>query len=398
MKGGRAAVAAALALAGCRAAPTADRPAANEPATAVGVITVPAVGHVPVNPLGTVVIESVPPATTPMPGLPRTPGVPVAVADAAPNRLTTGGCCVRPFWRADGRALRFIDRPPDGGGGEGVTGIYEVSLDGPADAPPALVSETIGTFSPDQRWRIDLAAGRTTLARLADGASFEVPAGGRGVTFSPGGDQIAWQADNPNASFERQVARIMVASPDGTGAREVTRLSSGSLVDWLGEDALLVRARANADGDSDIDVLSRQPLAGGPPAEILRAPRMRGLALSPDRRRLAYSVSGAADTNANGLWLAALDGSTPPRRLDDLFGAYRWRDARRLVVVPFDVGAASMRLVELDAATLAARPLTDPAAQPFRIEGGDWSVSPDGRTMAFVSADDRNIWTIALAD
>lgn len=305
-----------------------------------------------------------------------------------PVRLTDGGCCVRPLWRADSRALWFIDRSPDG-----VTGLYAASLDAPG-APTVLVTTTIATFSPDQRWRIDLASGRTTLRRLADGASFDVPAGGRSVLFSPDGARIAWQGSNPNASLERQVARITVAAPDGSGAAEVAQLARGSLVDWLGPDDLLVRARETA--DSDIEVLWRQPLGGGERTEILRTQRLRNLLLSPDKRWLAYTVSGAEEADANGLWLAAADGSSPPRKLEGLFGAYRWRDAQRLVVVPFDLDAPSMRLVEVDPSSLAARPLTDPATQPLRIANGDWTISPDGAHAAFVSAADRNIWVIAL--
>jgi hypothetical protein len=40
--------------------------------------------------------------------------------------------------------------------------------------------------------------------------------------------------------------------------------------------------------------------------------------------------------------------------------------------------------------------VTDPAVTPFRISAGDWSVSPDGSKIAFVSAVDRNIWVIQL--
>lgn len=335
-------------------------------------------------------VGSAPPAEGAATAPDATAAAPPIAAPGAAVRLTDGGCCVRPLWRADGRALWFIDRPP---GGE--TGIYEARLDAPL-APPALLTTTVGSYSPDQRWRIELATGRTTLHRLADGAAFDVPAGGRSVTFSPDGSRIAWQSTNPGASFERQVARIVVAAPDGSGAAEVAQLPRGSLADWLGPDALLVRGRETA--DSDVEVLWRQPLDGSARTEILRSERLRNLALSPDKRWLAYTVSGAAAADANGLWLAPVDGAAPPRKLDGLFGAYRWRDGGRLVIVPFDVGAPSMRLVEVDAASATARPLTDPASLPLRIAAGDWSISPDGRHVAYVSAGDRNIWVLALPD
>jgi hypothetical protein len=55
-------------------------------------------------------------------------------------------------------------------------------------------------------------------------------------------------------------------------------------------------------------------------------------------------------------------------------------------------------LLEVDAAAGAARALTDPAVTPLRIAGGDWALSPDGQRLAFVSAEDRNIWILELPE
>jgi Tol biopolymer transport system component len=41
--------------------------------------------------------------------------------------------------------------------------------------------------------------------------------------------------------------------------------------------------------------------------------------------------------------------------------------------------------------------LTDPAVTPFKIANGDWAVSPDGRYVAFVENQDRNIWVLEVA-
>jgi len=317
-------------------------------------------------------------------------------ADAAlpvgrPVQLTDGGCCTQPFWRADGAGLWFVDRPE---GGE--TGFWEVRLDAPG-APPALVTTTIASFSPDQRWRIDRAAGRTTLVRLADGAAFDVPAGGRTVAFAPDGARIAWQMDISGAPPERNVATIYVGTPEGGGRREVARLTRGSLSGWLDDSTLLARGREAAQAEEDI--LWAYPLDGGERREIARARRMRGQVLSPGGRWLIWYVAGDPEPSANGLWLAETrSGAPPPRRLEGRFGAYQWRDATRLVMVPFDLDAPSHRLIELDIATGAERPLTDPSTTAFRIANGDWSLSPDGRHVAFVSATDRNIWALRLRD
>ena len=80
----------------------------------------------------------------------------------------------------------------------------------------------------------------------------------------------------------------------------------------------------------------------------------------------------------------------------DIFGAYRWRDANRLLVIPLELDQESHRLLQVDPTNGQVEELIDPKTDPFRISNGDWSVSPDGNQLAFVSAEDRNIWVIKL--
>lgn len=323
------------------------------------------------------------------------PGAAPSSASGAPYPLTAPGCCARPFWRADGGALWFIDRPPGG-----PTGFYEAALDSPL-AQPRLITSTIGALSPDQRYRVDQEAGRTTLLRLADGRRFDLAAEGRALSFSPGGGQVAWQVgggpENAGGGPPQNPAnRIYVSAVEGGEAREVVSLANGSLLGWLNEGELLLRARESR--DSVIDELRAQGLDGGPPRSLLRAERLRGLTLSTDRSWLAYQVSGARTPGANGLWVAGTrPGSAPPRRIEGLFGAFKWRDARRLLVVPLEMGAPAHRLLELDMADGNERTLSRPTA-PFRIADGDWSVSPDGRHLAFANAADDAIWVLPLGD
>jgi Tol biopolymer transport system component len=94
------------------------------------------------------------------------------------------------------------------------------------------------------------------------------------------------------------------------------------------------------------------------------------------------------------VWVVRADGAER-RQLDrELFGAFRWRDSRRLFVIPFRPEATSHELWEVDVKTGEARRLTDPATTPFKVANGDWSVSPDGRYVAFVESRDRNIWVL----
>jgi len=42
--------------------------------------------------------------------------------------------------------------------------------------------------------------------------------------------------------------------------------------------------------------------------------------------------------------------------------------------------------------------LTDPSTLKFKITNNDWTVSPDGRKVAFVSSNDYNVWLLTLMD
>ena len=93
----------------------------------------------------------------------------------------------------------------------------------------------------------------------------------------------------------------------------------------------------------------------------------------------------------------AVERDTGLQRADDeLFGGYEWRREGELLVVPFPTSPDSHALWSVDAATGTASRVTDPAATPFKIANGDWSVSPDGSRVAFVEAGDKAIWVLEL--
>ena len=86
---------------------------------------------------------------------------------------------------------------------------------------------------------------------------------------------------------------------------------------------------------------------------------------------------------------------TSPRRLDR-FGAYTWRAEGRLLLIPLEPRSASNRLLEVDASTGQTRELIDIGQTPLRIAESNWSLSPDGSRLAYVSAEDHNIWVLDL--
>jgi hypothetical protein len=133
----------------------------------------------------------------------------------------------------------------------------------------------------------------------------------------------------------------------------------------------------------------------GATVAVLDARRPRLGRVSPDGRWLAVTRTFEDDPAANGLVIVSTSGDAPARRIDR-FGAYRWRDAHRLLIVPLEPGAASMTLWEVDAETGDSRALTNPDTTRFRIAAGEWSVSPDGGQVTFRSAVDDAIWVMSL--
>lgn len=222
-----------------------------------------------------------------------------------------------------------------------------------------------------------------------------MPAGGRPVSISPDRKRIAWQVSN-DAPFEGRVTQIWVAGLDGTRSRQVAELPRGSLQAWISGELLLVSGREAL--QSREQVLYALSLGDGTMLELVRSEHLRGALLSPNGNWLAYYVALDEDPTQNGLWLMRTDGSKQYKLDRALFGAYQWRDSRRLLIVPFRPEAISHELWEYDVETGEARRLTDPDVTRFKIANGDWSVSPDGRRVAFVESRDHNIWVLTLPD
>jgi hypothetical protein len=279
----------------------------------------------------------------------------------------------------------YIDRPSP----SDPSGIWSISIQG---GSPAFLTNRLGIYSEGWVYRAFPEGETTVIERLEDGARWTIANGGRPVLFAPGNQKIAWTAGQGGPPFDSPVREIWVSNPDGAEARPSFQAVGAGLVGWLTPETLLVSGR-DAPEDPLIKLWSVS-LADGAITEILQTPGLRGVSLSPERRWLAYQVVFSGDAAQDGLWVVDLQtGET--RRLD-VFGAYQWRPGGRLLVIPLEPDASAHRIVEVDAATGETRQLTDPAVTPIRIANGEWAVSPDGRHIAWVSADDFNIWALEM--
>lgn len=313
-------------------------------------------------------------------------------AESTLRQLTEGECCTQPVWSADSAQILFIDRPDT----SIPAGIWGVDIAQP-DAKPELVINDVSFYSADFSHRIILGEGVTSIERVSDGTRWAVPARGRGISISPGYKRIVWQTANSSSlPLERRVTDIRTANFDGTDARSAIQLPRGGFSGWITDDAILVTSRDSL--QSREDVYHAVSLIDGQQIELARGKYMRGAALSPGGTWLAYYLVMQDDPATNGLWLVRTDGSDRRQLSRDLFGSYRWRDDSRLLIIPYQLGAETHELVEYDTASGETRPLTDPGTLQFKVTNNDWMVSPNGRYVAFVSAEDQNIWLLTLMD
>jgi Tol biopolymer transport system component len=149
----------------------------------------------------------------------------------------------RPAWSPDGNQLAFASGTP------GQLDVYVLDALRPSLAPVNITPNTPGN---DQN-----------------------------PSWSPDGRSIAFESNRDGNS------EIYVASPDGTGARNLTlTAASEALPDWSPDGAQLVYS-GNATGRDQLYVL---PAAGGAPARLTNEPGDdRRPAWSPDGRWIAFS-------------------------------------------------------------------------------------------------------------
>ncbi|GBF07102.1 WD40 repeat containing protein [Deinococcus aerius] len=307
-----------------------------------------------------------------------------ALAATLPSRaVLSGTCCPGAVWTPDSRALLFLDGPP----ARASTGIYQIPANG---GPVTRRFSSVAFFSPLLRWAVRPGTGETTtLERLADGRKFTLPTYGSDVTWNAAETRLAYTRSATTGNFDRRSTRVFVADVFGS-PRQVATLYGGGVGGWLNDSTLLLTGKRNP-GDRDRDLYTLNTRTGAR-RTLATALSFRGLSVSPDGARVVYYV--AFDSAArNGLWLRPTAGGAA-RRLD-AFGSYRWRDANRLLLIPLTPGGGPHVLREYDVRTNTWRTLGDLGDQ---VRQGDWSVSPDGRKVAYLSARDGNVRVVELPE
>lgn len=332
-----------------------------------------------------------PAPTVPLPQVSSTPIAPPSpTAAPALRRLTTGGCCVDPFWSPDGQQLLYIDRPSP----EAPVGLWGIGINAQGSEPEFII-DRLGIYSPDMQLRAFPQDGTTYIENLSTGELWNIPNGGRAVSFSPDQTWLAWTAGQTGSPFNTARRDIWISRVDGSQDRLVFSGIRAGFEGWFPDGRILTSGLVEgSDSEQALWVLNPDQAEEG--IELGRSARIREARISPNGDWVAYLTSFSADPAQDGLWLA--DSRTGDRRRLDIFGGYQWRDDQHLLVVPLDLSQPVHRLLQVEAASGQVRPITDPTITPFKIANKDWVVSPDGKKMAFVSADDGNIWVLELPD
>jgi hypothetical protein len=308
------------------------------------------------------------------------------------RQITSGECCTNPYWNQDSTQVRFIDQPaPDE-----VLGVWGVDLAG-SDPGPRLITEQLAIYRPDGHLIAypNRDKGVAIIERAVDGQRWEVDTQGHRVSFTPDSRGLIWTAYDEDEPWDTREETIWLANLDGGNARAIFSSRRSDAIAWLSDDELLMVQGFEDTSDVQLFKLS---LKDGAQTTLMEGPRMRGLALSPDKRRLVYYVRFEPDASQNGTWLIDLQKPTQAPQKLPFFGSYRWRDDQHLVYAPLDPSATTHDFYEYDIQTGQSRPLF-PDGTNLTIANNDWEVSPDGGKIALVAAKGAEldgIWVIDI--
>ena len=306
---------------------------------------------------------------------------PTATPQPEIRTLVSGpSCCTGIVWSPDSVWVSYVARPKSAP----AAGIFGAAVDGTG---VRRLYSRVGLLSPDWALMAYPDDGKTILMSTASGRKWVVPAGGKSVVFSPSRDRVIWETGSSTYShLDLRRRAIWMSNIDGSHALRVVITFGGNFIGWTEDEAnLLVSGRLSSYDPRGIWVV---PLDASPPWLLFGADRVRDPLLSPDGRWLAFYIAFDADPAQDGLWLVKTDGSQQHHL--PFFGSYRWRSNDQLLVIPQELGPGALELMQVDAPSGEASELTLPEPG-LSIAANDWQPSPDGRWLAFVSAEDGGL-------
>jgi Tol biopolymer transport system component len=252
----------------------------------------------------------------------------------------------------------------------------------------ALTAHAAGRFVVRQ------VGGQSEVEDLESGLRWTLPTEGGQVLISPDGSRVVWWSGASDEDHYRSLVTVSSSNINGSASRELITMWRAVVVGFHpdGRHVLVTGRPERGKAEYALVILDTE---SGDARHLASGSWLSDASISPTGDWVVYMTSlDTEDVDRNGIWVVSTSGG-PPRKLD-FVGAYRWRNGNRLVLVPQEPGVTQHSVWQLDVDTYEMERLIDPEDVPIRIANNDWSISPDGHTMAFVSEGDRSIWVIDL--
>lgn len=360
-----------------------------------GFYSTPAPGNFPTPPAGIdltplAVMHPAPPVIGPAhPQLPMGGTVDRPLVPGQPRQLTLDRCCSGAWWAHDSTMLEFIDRPAGSGG----AAVYGVPLWPPGSLTVPVDIEVLERTQ-SERYVVRPEGAQSIVHDVTTGREWPLATAGDPVQISPDGTWAVWWDSPAGRAQIDALVKIQAAGVDGSNPHDLVTLWGGFVDHFLPDNQRVLVTGRPARNDA-LAILATLDVVTGTMVELARGLWLDNVALSPDGAWVVYTVSlDRAHPDQNGIWMVATAGGAPTKL--PFVGAYRWRDRDRLVYVPMELGVPWHSIWQYDATKRQGERLMDPAAAQIRIANNDWSISPDGHSMAFMSEQDRNLWVLDL--
>lgn len=301
------------------------------------------------------------------------------------RQIGIGGCCTNPYWHAtDSNKFYMID-----GLENQRANVFEYTVDG---SPPTIFEEAPPMLlSPDGTMQVTRVNGQVTIRQLTDMTEWAVATQGFLPAINTDNTQLLWEVWKGNylPGETAQTVETWVSNLDGTNSRMIGSQPGGWSV-WLDESRILI-VTPRVDGTHT--TLTVYDTRDASSYELGTWEWLRGIDVAPGGKRLMFYLAFQSEMQQDGIYTIETKPNTEAEKLP-FFGGWQWRDANSVYYIPFDPATERQMLAYYHIPTGDNRYLTDPLTLPFTIANGDWAVSPDGSTILFVQANDKNLWLL----
>lgn len=244
--------------------------------------------------------------------------------------------------------------------------------------------------SPDGSMVIRMEGGDAVLTRQSDGVVFRATTGGEIPALNPANTHLLWVDSPPSVPGQARPAATVRVMEIGRNTPTDLLSAQGANAQWI-DDTRVIATIPGQDRTTRVILIDT---VSGENTDLGTYFWMRGLSVGPGGQWALMILSNQADATASGIYALNLATTGAQPTLLGWFGSWRWRDADELYVIPMQADSDPVQALyhhDLTTGTLTA--LTTP---PFTIMNGDWSVSADGRRIAFRELTTRELSLLEL--